>query len=169
MSLACQTEKFAALNGLLPRTSSVLQQMAQGKSDSNADSNDQNGKVNSEGQSERGADAAAAEAGGGAPNDDLHGVDPGDGTYLNTREWKYASFFNRVKRAVAEEWHPDIVYLRHDPSGNVYGTRDRVTVLRIHLKPDGALSSVALVTLQVTVTLLPDCRPLAGVIAKLAT
>ena len=44
-----------------------------------------------------------------------------------------------MKRAVAQEWHPDVVYVRHDPSGNVYGVKDRVTVLRVHLTPEGAL------------------------------
>src|SRR5207249_2051792 len=44
-------------------------------------------------------------AGGPAP-DHLDGVEEGDGTYLNTREWKYATFFNRVKQAVAQAWDP---------------------------------------------------------------
>jgi TonB family protein len=81
--------------------------------------------------------------GAGSP-DYLHDVDDGESTALNAKKFKYASFFNRVKRAVAEEWHPDIVYLRHDPSGNVYGAKDRVTVLRVHLKPDGQLQSATM-------------------------
>jgi TonB family protein len=32
--------------------------------------------------------------------------------------------------------------MRHDPSGNIYGVKDRVTVLRVHLKPDGRVASV---------------------------
>ena len=31
---------------------------------------------------------------------------------------------------MAGEWHPDTEYLKHDPSGNIYGIKDRVTVLR---------------------------------------
>lgn len=81
--------------------------------------------------------------GAGSP-DYLKDVDDGDATALNAKKWKFASFFNRVKRAVADEWHPDVVYLRHDPSGNVYGLRDRVTVLRVHLKPDGGLDSLTM-------------------------
>jgi TonB family protein len=38
-----------------------------------------------------------------------------------------------------------MVYIRHDPSGNVYGVKDRVTVLRVHLNPDGKLVSSNLV------------------------
>ncbi len=81
--------------------------------------------------------------GTGSP-DALGDIDDGESTALNAKKFKYASFFNRVKRAVAEEWHPDVVYLRHDPTGNVYGTKDRVTVLRVHLKPDGQLHSVSM-------------------------
>ena len=75
--------------------------------------------------------------GTGSP-DYLGELDRGETTSLNAKKFKYATFFNRVKRAVSDEWHPDMVYLRHDPSGNVYGTKDRVTVLRVHLKPDGS-------------------------------
>ncbi|MDB4969579.1 MAG: TonB family protein [Myxococcales bacterium] len=77
---------------------------------------------------------------GGGSMDYLKDVDDGDATALNSKKWKHAPFFNRVKRAVAEEWHPEMTYVRHDPNGNVYGIKDRVTVLRIHLQPDGKLA-----------------------------
>lgn len=77
---------------------------------------------------------------GGGSMDYLKDVDDGDATALNSKKWKHAPFFNRVKRAVAEEWHPELVYVRHDPNGNVYGVKDRVTVLRIHLLPEGKLA-----------------------------
>lgn len=77
---------------------------------------------------------------GGGSMDYLKDIDDGDATALNSKKWKHAPFFNRVKRAVAEEWHPEMVYVRHDPNGNVYGIKDRVTVLRIHLQPDGKLA-----------------------------
>jgi len=73
--------------------------------------------------------------------DYLKDVDDGESTALNAKKWKHAPFFNRVKRAVAAAWHPDVVYVRHDPNGNVYGVKDRVTVLRVHLQPDGKLAS----------------------------
>jgi len=41
---------------------------------------------------------------GAAPNDHLSDVDEGTGTFLNTKEWKYASFFNRVKQSVGMHW-----------------------------------------------------------------
>jgi len=78
---------------------------------------------------------------GSGSMDYLKDVDDGELTALNSKKWKHAPFFNRVKRAVANEWHPEVVYVRHDPSGNVYGVKDRVTVLRVHLNPDGKLAA----------------------------
>jgi TonB family protein len=71
--------------------------------------------------------------------DYLKDIEDGDATALNAKKWKHAPFFNRLKRAVAQEWHPDMVYVHHDPSGNIYGVKDRVTVLRVSLRPDGGL------------------------------
>jgi TonB family protein len=78
---------------------------------------------------------------GAGSMDYLKDVDDGESTALNAKKWKHAPFFNRVKRAVANEWHPEVVYVQHDPSGNVYGVKDRVTVLRVHLLPDGKLAA----------------------------
>jgi len=85
-----------------------------------------------------------ARAIGGGTQDHLKDIDDGDETALNSKRWRFASFFNRVKRQVAEHWHPDEVYRQRDPTGAVYGRRNRYTELRIQLKPDGRLSSVAL-------------------------
>jgi len=63
----------------------------------------------------------------------------GEETQLNSRQWLYAAFFNRVKRAVSQHWDPAPTYQRRDPRGNVYGVKDRLTVLSITLKPDGTL------------------------------
>lgn len=80
----------------------------------------------------------------GAPvNDALEDVEEGEGTFLNSREFKYASFFNRLKRGVSHYWNP-VLHLRYrDPSGNIYGHRTRVTVLSVTLAADGSLKDVA--------------------------
>lgn len=79
---------------------------------------------------------------GGGSVDKLDGVESGDFTALNSKKWKYAPFFNRMKRQVAQNWHPDRVYLRRDPTGKIYGRKDRVTVLQVSLNPNGSLSKV---------------------------
>lgn len=76
---------------------------------------------------------------GAAPNDHLKDVDEGDGTYLSTREWKYASFFNRVKQSVGQEWNPTSQMRLRDPTGQIYGGRDRYTILTVTLDGTGRL------------------------------
>jgi TonB family protein len=79
---------------------------------------------------------------GGAPNDDLHDVDVGDGTFLNTREFKYAGFFNRVKQAVGENWNPTGAMRRQDPQGRRAGAVSRVTLVTVVLNQEGELKDI---------------------------
>lgn len=79
---------------------------------------------------------------GGGSVDKVDGAETGEVTALNSKKWKFASFFNRMKRQVAQNWHPDTVYLRRDPTGKVYGTKNRVTVLEVSLRPNGSLAKV---------------------------
>jgi TonB family protein len=82
----------------------------------------------------------------GAPaNDHIEDVVSGPETLLNSREFKYATFFNRVKRGVSQQWSPRVAeeYLRRDPYGNIYGIRDRHTVISVALDVDGKLSEIS--------------------------
>lgn len=87
---------------------------------------------------------ALSKAIGAAFPDALTNVPEGQKTLLNTKRWRFASFFNRVKAAVAQRWNPGAVYRRNDPTGNVYGFKTRLTVLKIWLYPDGRLKKVVL-------------------------
>lgn len=79
----------------------------------------------------------------GAPaNDHITGLPEGEETLLNTREFKYATFFNRVKRGVSNHWNPARVYMERDPYGNIYGVRDRYTVLNVELDSGGAVADM---------------------------
>lgn len=81
----------------------------------------------------------------GSPSRDyVEGLPEGEGTFLNTKEFKYATFFYRVRDSVASYWE-DLAsreYRRRDPTGNIHGVRDRQTLLHIQLAPDGSLSNV---------------------------
>ncbi|GEN09374.1 hypothetical protein MFU01_44110 [Myxococcus fulvus] len=79
---------------------------------------------------------------GAAPNDHLKDVDEGDGTLLNSREWKYASFFNRVKQSVGMHWNPNESLRRRDPTGRTYTGRDRHTLLEITLDEKGRITDI---------------------------
>jgi len=87
-----------------------------------------------------------ARAIGNGTQDHLKDIDEGNETALNAKKWKFASFFNRVKQQVRDHWRPAEEYRRRDPSGSIYGQKDRYTLLRVQLKPDGTLANVALET-----------------------
>lgn len=80
---------------------------------------------------------------GAAANDHLEDVEEGDGTFLNTKEWKFSSFFNRVKQSVGMQWHPVDVLRPRDPTGNIYGGRDRYTLLSVTLDERGKIKDIS--------------------------
>ncbi len=80
-------------------------------------------------------------AGGPAP-DRLDGVEEGEGTYLNTREWKYAGYFNRIKQAVASQWDPSTAMVARDPTGSRFSHKDWDTLVMVRLDSAGVLKKV---------------------------
>jgi TonB family protein len=82
---------------------------------------------------------------GGGSVDKLDGVEAGENTGLNTVKWKHASFFNRVKRMVAQNWEPWKVYQARDPNGNVYGHKTKVTRVKVSMKASGVVTKIHVV------------------------
>jgi hypothetical protein len=82
---------------------------------------------------------AVADAVKGSGLDKLDGVDDGEKTLLNTNEWKHAGFFLRVKNAVAQYWNPGAAFLVYDPTGSVYGYKDRETIVKVVLDCQGGI------------------------------
>ncbi len=81
---------------------------------------------------------------GSPSNDYIENVPEGDATFLNSKEFKYATFFYRVKDSVGSLWY-DMVsreLRRRDPTGNIYGPRDRATLLTVRIDMDGRLADV---------------------------
>lgn len=83
--------------------------------------------------------ATLSDAVGGPGLDHLVDIEDGQNNLLSTARWRHAPFFQRVKHQVEQYWRPDIAFRRHDPGGHVYGYRDRETVVRVVLNPDGSL------------------------------
>ncbi len=79
---------------------------------------------------------------GGGSVDHLEDVENGDETALSSKRWVYASFFNRLKRTVAQNWDPGTVWRRSDPQGTVYGFKTRVTEVRVSLAANGSLAKI---------------------------
>lgn len=77
--------------------------------------------------------------------DYIEDVERGDRTMLNTKEYKHAWFFNRVKAQVQQRWRAVDAHRRNDPHGRIYGVRDRLTVVQVVLKPDGYLEEIYIV------------------------
>jgi len=79
---------------------------------------------------------------GGPAPDHVEGVDVGDSTFLNTREWKYAGFWNRVKEAVSQHWDVASAVRTRDPGGERFFYKDRSAILSVTLDDRGALMDV---------------------------
>jgi TonB family protein len=115
-------------------------------------------------ESDRGSlssERAAPNAGGGKPSllgsrnalrdtfgtrgnyERVEGVEEGDENVFDSKRWKYASFFNRVRDAIAEHWDPEAAHAPKDPDGSRYGKSPRVTRLLISLTPDGSLDRIS--------------------------
>ena len=69
----------------------------------------------------------------------IEGVADGNETVLNTKAYKHGWFFNRVVGALYQNWRVQEAHRLHDPSGRVYGVRDRNTVLAVVLDMSGNL------------------------------
>ncbi len=79
---------------------------------------------------------------GGGSVDHLEDVENGEETALSAKRWVYATFFNRLKRQVAQNWDPATVWRRTDPDGNKNGFKTRVTEVRVSLSPKGDLAKI---------------------------
>jgi TonB family protein len=79
---------------------------------------------------------------GGGSVDHLDDVASADETALSAKRWIHATFFNRLKRSVAQNWDPASVWRRRDPTGQVYGFKTRITEVRVSLSPKGDLAKI---------------------------
>ncbi len=66
-------------------------------------------------------------------------IEEGDRTLLNARRFKYWGYFNRIHDSIKRNWQPGQEYRRADPTGRVYGVKDRMTVLAVRLDRHGTL------------------------------
>lgn len=81
----------------------------------------------------------------GSPSmDHVEGVQEGDGTFLNTKEFKYATFYHRVSDSVYPYWDSYLhtEYRRRDPTRRIYGQKDRSTVVRVELNLSGEVEQL---------------------------
>lgn len=78
-------------------------------------------------------------------NDYLADIPDGDETSLNTRRFLYADYYNRIKQAVSYHWAPGKVLMVHDPSGNIFGFKDRYTKIEAVIDAHGAVVDIKVI------------------------
>lgn len=89
----------------------------------------------------------------GAPNNDYLEEESGPGVNLNTREFKFAGYINRIRQLVDFYWQQNLDNL---PGGLRLGRSQYQTVVDVALTQDGALERVE-VTSESGVVALDDC------------
>lgn len=79
-------------------------------------------------------------------NDFLEDVKKGNETYLNTRKFAYAAYFNKMKQAISRNWSPGTAIIVNDPTGKMYGRKDRFTKLKVFISDKGKLVKAKVIT-----------------------
>ena len=79
---------------------------------------------------------------GGPAPDKLDGVEEGEGTFLNTRSFKYAGYYNRISRALQQKWDPGSAMRARDPRGERFPPKEWNTGLVVKLDEQGAVKQV---------------------------
>lgn len=76
---------------------------------------------------------------GGPSMDGYHDAEEGEGTFLNTREFRFATYLNQVRRAIGEDWYPRVrtAVRDRDPDGKFFFYKERTVVLGVTLDPGG--------------------------------
>jgi TonB family protein len=82
----------------------------------------------------------------GGPNMDgvREGLPEGDETSLNAREFKYATFMNRMRSVIGQQWYPRVrdAYQARDPDGRLYFYKERTVVLGLTIDTDGKVKDL---------------------------
>ncbi len=88
---------------------------------------------------------SSSQPGNRGSDDYLPDLPEGDELALNARQFKYWSFFQRVREYLRQNWHAARKYRMRDPWGKIYGVKDRMTVLRVTLDRQGNLHDLHIV------------------------
>jgi len=83
----------------------------------------------------------------GPAADHLPDVEEGEGTFLNTNQWKYAGYFNRIGQQLQIQWRSEgqAQVEARDPTGQRFLYKDRFVVMDVTLDDHGAVRGVRVV------------------------
>jgi TonB family protein len=85
------------------------------------------------------SEALARIAGGPSMDGVGEGLEVGDETWLQSREFKYATFINRMRSEIGQAWYPRVrdAVRERDPDGRLYLYKERTVELGITIDTDG--------------------------------
>ena len=84
-------------------------------------------------------------AGGPSLDGVREGLPEGEETWLQAREFKYATFMNRMKSEIAQQWFPRIrdAQRQRDPDGSLFFYRERTVVLGLTIDTSGNVKDLS--------------------------
>jgi protein TonB len=90
-------------------------------------------------------EAMARIAGGPSFDGVKEGLPEGEESWFNAREFKYATFMNRMKSEIAQQWFPRVrdAQRARDPDGSVYFYKERTVVLGLTIDTSGNVKDLS--------------------------
>jgi TonB family protein len=84
-------------------------------------------------------------AGGPSLDGVREGLPVGEETWLQAREFKYATFMNRMKSEIAQQWFPRVrdAQRQRDPDGSLYFYKERTVVLGLTIDVAGNVKDLS--------------------------
>jgi len=89
---------------------------------------------------------ALARIAGGPSMDGTHeGLEEGEETWLQAREFKYATYINRMRQGIGQQWYPRVrdAVRQRDPDGSIYLYKERTVVLGLTIDTDGKVKDLS--------------------------
>lgn len=91
------------------------------------------------------SEALARIAGGPSMDGMGEGLEQGDETWLQSREFKYATFINRMRNDIGQQWYPRVrdAQRQRDPDGSLFFYKERTVVLALTLDTSGNVKDLS--------------------------
>jgi TonB family protein len=92
-------------------------------------------------------EALARIAGGPSMDGVGEGLEVGDETWLQSREFKYATYINRMRSEIGQAWYPRVrdAVRERDPDGSLYLYKERTVVLGLTIDTGGNVKDLAVI------------------------
>jgi TonB family protein len=91
------------------------------------------------------AEALARIAGGPSMDGVGEGLPEGEETWLQAREFKYATYMNRMKQGIGQQWYPRVreAVRERDPDGSAILYKERTVVLGLTIDTEGNVTDLS--------------------------